>query len=242
MNKDRLIYGLHAVEGALKNSSRKINCIFATDNGLNSLSKNINVSKYNVKIKQGNEISAMLPEGAVHQGVVLDCSPLSNISLKDLIAKASNKDKSVVLLLDQVSDPHNIGAIIRSTSALGGDAVIVQDKNSPEINGLIAKTACGGIEEAPLIRVVNLARALEELKDNGYWVVGLDERGKCNIDSTNLKGGKVVLVLGAEGPGIRDLIVKKCDLLARIPMSENTKVASINVSNAAAISLYEFLK
>jgi len=240
MKKDNLIYGIHAVSCALQNSKRDRKIVYATQNGVESLSKIVNLNNYKVIIKEKNEISNMLPEGSVHQGVVLDCTDLRDITLENIIDNA--KEKSVLVILDQVSDPQNIGAIIRSISALGGDALIVQDKNSPEITGLISKIACGGVEETPLVRVVNLSRAIEKLKDNGYWIVGLDERGKCEISNTGLKAGKIAIVLGAEGPGIRKLVLEKCDVIAKIPMSEKSKVSSINVSNAAAISIYEFFR
>lgn len=240
MKKENLLYGIHAVSCALKNGKRKINRIFATSKGIENLAKFAKVDKYKVFIKKKHEIDDMLPEGAVHQGVVLDCEPLNKVTLEDVVNRA--EEKSVVLILDQVSDPHNIGAIIRSVSAFGADAVIVQEKNSPNITGLVAKIACGGVEESPMVKVVNLARSMEKLKENGYWIIGLDERGKCELSSTGLEAGKIAIVLGAEGPGIRDLVLKKCDLLARIPMSPKSKVSSINVSNAAVVALYEFFR
>ncbi|MCT4575499.1 MAG: 23S rRNA (guanosine(2251)-2'-O)-methyltransferase RlmB [Alphaproteobacteria bacterium] len=240
MKKENLLYGIHAVSCALKNEKRKINRIFATLKGIENLAKFAKVDNYRVVIKKKHEIDDMLPEGAVHQGVVLDCEHLNKVTLEDVINRAD--EKSVVLILDQVSDPHNIGAIIRSVSAFGADAVIVQEKNSPNITGLVAKIACGGVEEAPMVKVVNLSRSMEKLKENGYWIIGLDERGKCELSSTGLEAGKIAIVLGAEGPGIRDLVLKKCDLLARIPMSHKSKVSSINVSNAAVVALYEFFR
>lgn len=240
MKKEKLLYGLHAVSCALENKNRRIHRIFVTKNGADALEKVAKDIKCKVFVKDKSEITNMLPEGAVHQGIVAECESLPGIRLEDIISNA--EDKSVVVILDQVSDPHNIGAIIRSTSAFGADAVIVQEKHSPEVTGLVAKIACGGVEEAPLVRVVNLSRAIEKLQENGYWVVGLDERGKCEISQTGLEVGKIAIVLGAEGPGIRDLVLKKCDVLARIPMAEKSRVSSINVSNAAVVALYEFFR
>lgn len=240
MKKEKLIYGIHAVACALQAGNRKINRVYATKNGANNLSKIVNLDKYQAFVTSSDVISEMLPEGAVHQGVALDCEGLPGVSLDEMIAKAG--EKSVVVILDQVSDPHNIGAIIRSTAAFGADGVIMQEKNSPELTGIVAKVACGGIEKAPLIRVVNLARAIETLQEKGYWVIGLDERGKCDLSQTGLTAGKIAIVLGAEGPGIRPLILKKCDVLAKIPMVMYSKVTSINVSNAAAVALYEFFR
>ena len=240
MKKEKIIYGLHAVAAALQNKNRNIHRVFATKGAEEALLKTVKDPKCTILPKQKHEIAGMLPEGAVHQGIALECDSLPGVKLEDIINQA--EDKSVVMILDQVSDPHNIGAIIRSTSSFGADAVIVQEKNSPEVTGLVAKIACGGVEEAPLVRVVNLSRAIEKLQASGYWVVGLDERGKCELSQTGLEAGKIAIVLGAEGPGIRDLVLKKCDVLARIPMAEKSKVSSINVSNAAVVALYEFFR
>ena len=180
----------------------------------------------------------MLPQGAVHQGIALDCAPLPELTLQDLLIKTNNKDSSLFVILDQVTDPHNVGAIIRSAAAFGADGMIMQSKHAPSLDGVLAKTACGGVEHLPVASETNLSRAIEELKDNHFFVYGLDERGE---DISNIKsGGKSVLVLGAEGPGLRRLVKENCDTLVKLPMQG--ALESINVSNAAAVALYVFSK
>jgi len=235
-----LIYGIHACVAALKNKNRIIKHIYATTNAVNNMKKYIDMSSFQVEKKDKNFLSEILPQGFVHQGVVVECEDAKDIFLNEVIKQG--KAKSTIVILDQVTDPHNIGAILRSCAVFGGDGVVVQEKNSPNMNGLIAKIACGGAEEVPLIKEVNLARAIEKLKENEYWVVGLDERGKVSLSDTGLNGGKVAIVLGAEGKGIRPLILDKCDIIARIPMNAESIVTSCNVSVAASIALFEFYK
>jgi 23S rRNA (guanosine2251-2'-O)-methyltransferase len=140
------------------------------------------------------------------------------------------------LMLDQVTDPHNVGAIISSACAFGAAGVVMQKKHAPALNGVLAKTACGAVEHVPVAFVTNLSRALEEFKEGGYFSYGLDERGEMDIGELGKKPGKCVLIMGAEGPGIRHLVKEHCDSLVRLPM--HGPMPSINVSNAAAVALY----
>lgn len=184
-----------------------------------------------------DEIARRLGDGAVHQGVAALVGPLPEAGMDDLLARCG--ERAHVVALDQVTDPHNVGAILRSVEAFGGAGVIVTARHAPEETGTLAKSASGALERVPLVRVVNLARALDELKAAGFWVVGLDERGERTLAQT-APSGRVALALGAEGDGLRRLTAERCDLLARLPMS--AAMPSVNVSNAAAVALYELAR
>jgi 23S rRNA (guanosine2251-2'-O)-methyltransferase len=175
-------------------------------------------------------IERRLPPGAVHQGLALQADPLPDVDLASAVF-----GKNLVLVLDQVQDPHNIGAILRSAAVFGAGAVVLQDRHSPAATGALAKSASGALERLPLVRVVNLARGLDELKDLGFWIVGLDAAGPERLD--RIAGDRrIALVLGAEGAGLRRLSREACDILAKIPHAGG--MASLNVSNAAAVALY----
>ena len=239
-NAKSLLYGFHAVREAWLNPARKIKALYITEHALNgfesTLAQRQDIQRPQPTIIDKKEIDRLLPRGAVHQGLALDCSALEERTLKDLIVKAHDKTDSLFLILDQVTDPHNVGAIIRSAAAFGADGIILQTKHAPSLDGVLAKTACGGLEHLPIAHETNLSRAIEELKDNHYFVYGLDERGE---DISTIKtGGKSGLVLGAEGPGLRRLVKENCDALLKIPM--HGPLESVNVSNAAAIGLYAF--
>jgi len=180
-------------------------------------------------------LTAMLPPGAVHQGLVLAVGSLPDVALDDL-PHASPAGADVVVVLDQVSDPHNVGAILRSAAALGARAVITQDRHAPAETATLAKAASGALERLPLIRVTNIVRALEALRDKGYWSVGLEADAPVTLAAAGLTG-PLALVLGAEGAGLRRLTRETCDHLARLPMTG--AMESLNVSNAAAVALYE---
>ena len=155
--------------------------------------------------------------------------------VNDIVNAKSNSTKEIILILDQVTDPHNVGAIIRSACALGAKGIIMQKKHAPELKTILAKTACGAIEHIKLANEINLSRTIDKLKECGYMVIGLDERGEKNIGEID-KPEKIALILGAEGAGIRHLLKEKCDILAKLPTKP--PIMSLNVSNAAAISLY----
>jgi 23S rRNA (guanosine2251-2'-O)-methyltransferase len=182
-------------------------------------------------------LEALLPEGAVHQGVALLSEPLREPALEDVIAQAG--ERALVVLLDRVSDPHNVGAVLRSAAVFGADAVVVPEYGAPEVTGVLAKAASGAVEHVPLVRVVNLARAMDALKDAEFWCVGLDESAEQSLAGAVPKG-RVALALGAEGAGLRRLTRERCDLLARLPA--RGAIRSLNVSNAAAVALYELTR
>jgi 23S rRNA (guanosine2251-2'-O)-methyltransferase len=165
---------------------------------------------------------------------VLETAALHEPSLHGIVSGDTTPD--CLIMLDQVTDPHNVGAILRSAAAFGAGAMILTERNAPAVTGVLAKSASGATEIVPQIHVVNLARALDELRQAGYWCVGLAEEGARNLDECDLSG-RTVLVLGAEGEGLRQLTRKKCDELAKLPTGG--PIGSLNVSNAAAIALYE---
>jgi len=184
------------------------------------------------------DLERLLSRDAVHQDLLLDCQPLEEILLADLLETPLAEDARV-LVLDQVTDPHNVGAILRSAAAFGAVAVIMQKLHAPEITGTLAKSASGAVEHVPLVREVNLSRALEQLKEAGFFCIGLAEDGKQPLSKLNLTG-KTALVLGAEGAGLRRLVAENCDELVNLPTQG--AISSLNVSNAAAVALYELVR
>ena len=182
----------------------------------------------------------LLPEGAVHQGWALEVDPLLEADLDDVLRAAEvAQGRSIVLVLDQVSDPHNVGAILRSAAAFGALAIIIGEHGAPPATGVLAKAASGALDTVPLVRAVNLARALDKLKEGGFWCCGLDETAPASLASVDL-GPRVALVLGSEGAGLRRLVRERCDYLARLPT--RPMLPSLNVSNAAAVALYELMR
>ena len=186
-----------------------------------------------VTLAEAPDLGRLVPSDAPHQGVVIEVEPLDDMWIDDLLTQAS--DRSLLLVLDQVTDPHNVGAILRSAAAFGAIGIVTQDRHSPPESGVVAKAASGALERIPWVRVVNLARALEEIGEAGFWRIGLT--GDSDTDLKEALGPpRVALVLGAEGPGLRPNTREHCDALARLPISET--VESLNVSNAAAVALY----
>lgn len=231
-----IIYGRHAVLAALANPARQISKILCTKENADEIRR---ISKIPPQIVDRKEIDKLLPADAVHQGFALFCSRLPNYSLEEVIEMANDKDKCHVLILDQVTDPQNIGAIIRSSVAFGALALIVQDKNSPLESGAMVKASAGMIEHLPIARVTNLSRAIEQLKNAGFWTVGMDGYANITIDKLD-KSGKTAIIMGSEGKGMRRLVEESCDTAVRLPISPLTE--SLNVATAAAIALYEINK
>ena len=232
-----VLYGRHAVMSAIENPNRRIHKIVCTaENASEIRAKYPNI---NLVTADRKDIDKLVPPEAVHQGYALFCNPLDNLSIEELCANTANDTRCNVLILDQVTDPQNIGAIIRSCAAFGTKAVIVQDKNSPQESGAMAKAAAGTMEIVPVVRVINLSRAIETLKKNGFWIVGMDGYAKDNVDKID-KNAKLAVVMGSEGAGMRRLIEESCDITVRLPINE--KVESLNVSTAAAVVLYELSK
>lgn len=186
-----------------------------------------------VTLAEASDLGRLVPSDAPHQGVVVEVEPLEDVWLDDLLAKG--EERGVILILDQVTDPHNIGAILRSAAAFGAIGIVTQDRHSPPENGVIAKAASGALERVPWARVVNLARALGEIGEAGFWRIGLAGDAEQTLKDA-LGPPRIGLVLGAEGPGLRHNTREHCDALARLPITG--AVESLNVSNAAAVALY----
>ncbi|MGL4313540.1 MAG: 23S rRNA (guanosine(2251)-2'-O)-methyltransferase RlmB, partial [Sphingomonas sp.] len=179
----------------------------------------------------------LVPSDAPHQGIVAEVDPLEDIWLADLLADAADVgDHRPLVVLDQVTDPHNVGAILRSAAAFDAVGIVTQDRHAPPESGTVARAASGALELVPWARVVNLARALDEIAEAGYWRVGLTGAAQPTLAEAIGSTGRIALVLGAEGEGMRQNTEAHCDALARLPIS--TRIESLNVSNAAAIALY----
>jgi 23S rRNA (guanosine2251-2'-O)-methyltransferase len=181
--------------------------------------------------------SKLLPEGAVHQGIALATPPLVQPELEDLLAQ-EKPGRRVVVVLDQVTDPHNVGAILRSAAVFGADALVTTERHAAPETGVLAKAASGGLEHLPYIKVTNLARALEQMKAAGYWCLGFASEAEAELGAARVPE-RTALILGAEGPGLRRLTREACDLLVRLPV--HGAIRDLNVSNAAAVGLYELL-
>lgn len=225
------LYGCHPVTAALKNPDRKLLKLMATKETAAELA-DILPESVAVQTVTRADLDAVLPKGSVHQGIAALFTPLPD---KD-ISEIDFPDNAVVIILDQVTDPHNVGAIMRSAAAFNASAVVITDRNAPEATGTLAKSASGCLELIPLITVSNLTRAIKSLKDAGFWCVGMDGRAKQSLREADLPP-KIALIMGSEGFGLRRLTAENCDYTVSLPISE--RVESLNVSNAAAIALYE---
>ncbi len=223
------IYGFHAVSYALKNPKRQIIELLITQNTYNKLEKIINCNKFNIRIVSITEIKKIIGSDAVHQGILLRTLPLPTTSF-DQHTKAN-----LVVLLDQITDPHNVGAIMRSAVALEAKAIITTERHHPKESAVLAKAASGALELIDYITVKNLSQTIQELQEIGFQVIGLDSEAENTLSNT-FKGNKIALVLGAEGKGLREKTKQKVSTLARLDI--NGSIKSLNVSNAAALSLY----
>ena len=225
------LWGRHAVEAALKNPAREHRKLWATREGVASLDGELPAG-FPIEYAEVADLARLVSHDAPHQGLVLECEPLGDIHLDEVLNGDAERP---VVVLDQVTDPHNVGAILRSAAAFGAAALVTQDRHAPPESGALAKAASGALEFVPWVRVVNLARALEEIAEAGYWRIGLAGEADAQFAQA-LAAGPVALVLGAEGEGLRHNIAAHCDALARLPIGE--AMESLNVSNAAAIALY----
>ncbi len=227
------LYGIHAVRAALLNPKRQVRRLTVTAPALSKLEGAWEERKLRPETLSAQDIARFLPEGAVHQGAAIEVLPLPEISLEEYLAQAS--EKKPLLLLDQVTDPHNVGAILRSAAAFSAGAVILPRDHAAQESATLAKASSGGIEVIPLVYVTNLAHSMEILKKHGYWCAGLDGQATQTLAEAKL-GKTTALVLGAEGAGLRRLTAERCDLLVKLPIAP--EMESLNVSNAAAIALY----
>ncbi len=227
------LYGLHAVRAALANPDRNVKRAVLTERAIEELGRPA-LARVKWETGDNHAIERLLPVGSVHQGAALLCDPLPARDLKELLAAGNGKPR-LVLVLDQLTDPHNVGAILRSAAAFGAHAVIVQDRHAPPESGVLAKAASGALDIVPYVSVVNIARALEELSAAGFWRIALAGDGEQSIEEAR-SAGDMALVLGSEGAGLRRLVRERCDVAAFIPIE--TGMESLNVSNAAAVALY----
>jgi 23S rRNA (guanosine2251-2'-O)-methyltransferase len=224
-------WGKHAVYAALDNPNRVSRKLWATREAASAI---VIPDGLTVAFADVADLGRMVPNDAPHQGLVLDVDPLEDVWLDDLLADGAN-DTRPILVLDQVTDPHNVGAILRSAAAFDALGIVTQDRHAPPEGGALAKAASGALEVVPWVRVVNLARALDAIGEAGYWRIGLTgHTDRLLGDAIGM--AKVALVLGAEGEGMRQNTEAHCDELAKLPISP--KAESLNVSNAAAIALY----
>ena len=224
-----ILYGWHSVKAALENPGRKVHRLLATENAARRLADDGIKLPATLELVRPETIAALVGPEAVHQGLLAEADPLPSLDIDELAPEG------IILVLDQITDPHNVGAILRSAAAFGVTAVVTTLRHSPEATGVLAKAASGALEYVPLVTVTNLARALDTLKDMNVFVVGLDSSGDVDLASAGLRM-PLGLVLGAEGKGLRQLTRATCDLVARLELPGQLK--SLNVSNAAALGLY----
>ena len=242
----RWIYGRHAVRAALTNPERRWYRLVSLPNHQPEAQALVSTAQAR-RIGEGALLEVLdhqgflriLPDGAVHQGLALAVEPLAEADIDGLLQLADRVDhRRVVIILDRVSDPQNLGAVLRSVAAFGALGVVLAARGAPPVTGALAKAASGALESVPLSRVVNLARTLDELKEAGFWVCGLEEGAPQLLTALDL-GARVALVLGSEGGGLRRLVRERCDYLARLPT--RAEHPTLNLSNAAAVALYELL-
>jgi 23S rRNA (guanosine2251-2'-O)-methyltransferase len=224
-----LLYGWHSVKAALENPNRRIRRIVVTENALRRLRESGADLPVEPEVVRPEGFLAYVPADAVHQGVLAEADRLPALSIEDL------SPEGIVLVLDQITDPHNVGAILRSAAAFAVTALVTTSRHSPEATGVLAKSASGALEYVPIAAIPNLARGLETLKARGFLIVGLDIDADLDLSATPLRL-PLALVLGAEGRGLRQLTRTTCDALAKLTLPGRIK--SLNVSNAAALALH----
>ncbi|MGD9671519.1 MAG: 23S rRNA (guanosine(2251)-2'-O)-methyltransferase RlmB [Hyphomicrobiaceae bacterium] len=230
-----VLFGIHAVAAALANPRRRIRRMLATENAENRLAGAIAERGLAVERVRPKDLDRLLGADTVHQGVAIEAEPLPEPDLAQLVVRAGAPDGGPLVVLDQVTDPHNVGAVLRSAAVFGAAGLVTTRRHSPPLNGTLAKSASGALELVPVALVQNLARTLDELKAAGVSVIGLDGEGDTLLEDAPLSGA-VAFVLGAEGKGLRQLTRETCSTICRIGTSQS--LASLNVSNAAAIALH----
>ncbi len=223
------LFGLHTVEAALRNPDRRKHRLFATANALRRLTERDLKIKVPIQECMPKSIAQLVPRDSVHQGAVLKVDPLPAYNTRSL------KNATLVLALDQVTDPHNVGAIMRSAVAMDANAIVTTSRHSPEETGVLAKSASGALDMMKHVQVQNMARFITEMGEQGFQCVALDSGADTTLESLAI-GDRVVLVLGSEGKGVRQGVRAVCDSLARLDMPG--KIKSLNVSNAAILCLY----
>jgi len=224
-----ILYGWHTVVAALGNPERQIRKLWLSENAARRLADENIDTRVTPEIVRPDLLDRRLGPDAVHQGLLAEADPLASPDIDTL------PQQGIILVLDQITDPHNVGAILRSAAAFAVKAIVTTARHSPDATGVLAKSASGALELVPVITVTNLARALNELNDQGFMTVGLDSQGSDNLSTIALRQ-PLALVLGAEGKGLRQLTRETCSAVARLDMPGEIK--SLNVSNAAVLALY----
>jgi len=237
------LWGRHPVAAALANPAREILSLHLSERAESTLQEILATllparreKLPSPKFLDGRDLAEKVPPDAVHQGLVVVARPLAGLAIETLVECLSDNPTALVVVLDQVTDPHNVGAVLRSAAAFGAGGLIVQSRHAPPADGVLAKAASGALERVPIVEVTNVARAIDGLKAGGFWCVGLSGDGECPIHEARMDG-KTALVLGAEGPGLRRLPRERCDVITRLPTDPD--FGTLNISNAAAIALYE---
>ena len=236
------IYGQHAVLAALANPRRQCRRLIATPATLATLAaaaQRVTLERPLIEALDRRDLEKLLPPGAVHQGMALLGEPLQEPALGEVLDHLDDGVDARLVVLDQASDPRNVGAVIRSAAAFGAQAVVVQERHSPEATGALAKAASGALEFVPVIRVTNIARSLETMKQAGFWCLALDASASRAVGEIR-PASRLAIVIGAEGKGLRRLVQASCDESVRIPISN--AVESLNVSVAAAVALYQLIQ
>jgi len=237
------LFGFHAAAAAWLNPARHCQRLLLTQSSIRQFeqiiaqAKKLGLKRPSPETVDPRVIEKQLPSGSVHQGILLEVENLPDRELDDLL-QMTQLPKSLVIL-DQVTDPHNVGAILRSACAFGIGGVLVTERNAASQTGVLAKTASGALEHTPIFRIGNLSQSLKKLQGAGYWCIGLDETGAQALHQIKMPA-KVALVLGAEGEGLRRLTIESCDEIAKLPTMP--PVGSLNVSNAAAVAIYEVMR
>ena len=231
------IWGLHASIAALKNENRNIKNIFCTqlvfDNYINDKVKITNT----IRIVKINDLNALLENKTTHQGIIIETKPLNYPGFDDVI-----NSNNIIMALDQVTDPQNVGAIIRTFNFFGGENLLITKDHSAEINGSLAKSASGALESVNIIKVTNLSMTLKKIRKKGFTIIGLDENSDVMLHNTNdYSNEKKVLVMGSEGKGLRRLTKENCDFLVSIANNNDSDFNTLNVSVSSALALYEFM-
>jgi 23S rRNA (guanosine2251-2'-O)-methyltransferase len=224
-----VLYGWHTVKAALENPQRRFHRLLATENAVRRLTEDRVTFPIAPTLVRPEDIMAIAGATAVHQGLYAEADPLESPELEDVATDG------IVVVLDQITDPHNFGAILRSAAAFAVTAVVTTERHSPQASGVLAKAASGALEYVPIVTVVNLARALDELRELNTFLVGLDSGGDADLAAMPLSA-PLALVIGAEGKGLRHLTRVRCDAIARLALPG--RIASLNVSNATALALY----
>tara|TARA_Y100001960_G_C14745847_1_gene865592 strand:+ start:4 stop:720 length:717 start_codon:yes stop_codon:yes gene_type:complete len=233
-NTKKMLVGIHSIKSALGSKANKLEQILVANHSINKYAELLEkLPEDKIKVVDRKFLDGKTNQP--HQGIIA----YFKLSAKPTTLKQVINETELVVLLDQVTDPHNVGAIVRSANAFGAGAVITTSKNAATDSPIIAKTSSGAIEDTPLIEVTNLNKAIEQLQKEGFWVIGLDGYAESELSEVDLKG-KIAFIMGSEGSGMRDLVKKNCDILAKLPMVGS--VESLNVSVACAVSLYEYRK